>query len=181
MLGDRRGFSMGEMLVVVAILGIIAALAVPRLDWTRYRINSEVRNVSMQLGYSQRLAVSLQHNVLVTVDGVNRRLSVDEDKDNDDIFEPGAGERRRVVQLDLGLNFARNSAPDLPAPSPANELTSIIYRRDGSASTAGVIFMNTDRGVAAGNNQDARVLEITRASGRATWYSYTSGTWKRGS
>ncbi len=176
---DRRGYSIGELLWVIVILSIVAALAIPRLDWMKYRINAESRNISLQMTYAQRMAVSLQHDVQVTVNHANRRLVVDEDANNDGVF--ASNERRRVVQLDDGVNFERNGAPDLPAPSPTTELFSIVYRRDGSASQAGVIFLNTIRGVNMGTNRDARALEITRATGRATAFSYVSGAWVKGS
>jgi Tfp pilus assembly protein FimT len=177
-LHDRRGYSLGELLWVIVILGVLTALAVPKLDWIKYRLNAEQRNISLQLSYAQRLAVSLQHNVQVTIDAAARRLIVDEDADNDGTY--GASERRRVVQLDDGLNFARNGVADLPAPAPTTELTRIIYRRDGSADQAGVLFMNTVRGVLSGSNKDARALEITRATGRATTYRYLNDAWVKG-
>jgi Tfp pilus assembly protein FimT len=178
-LRDRRGYSLGELLWVIVILSIIAGLAMPKLDWMKYRLNGEVRNIQMHLAYAQRLAVSLQHNVQVTVDQTQRRLIVDEDADNDGIYS--ANERRRVVQLDDGINFKRVVAPDLPAPAPTNVLSTIIYRRDGSADQSGVIFMNTERGANLNNNNDARALELIRATGRAVSYKYLSSAWVRGS
>ena len=177
-LGDRRGYSLGELLWVIVILSIIAALAMPRLDWMKYRVNSEVRNVSMQLAYAQRLAVSLQHNVQVTIDHAARRLIVDEDANNDGTYQ--ANERRRVTQLDDGINFERVTAPNLPAPAPTNELTQIIFRRDGSADQAGVLFLNTSRGLNLNNANDTRALEIIRATGRAITYKYTGSGWVKG-
>ncbi len=175
LLRNRRGYSLGELLWVIVILSIIAGLALPRLDWLKYRLNAETRNVSLQLSYAQRLAVSLQHNVQVTIDHGNRRLVVDEDANNDGVFS--VGERRRIVQLDDGINFEQVTAPSLPAPSPSNELTLIIFRRDGSADQNGVIYMNTNRAVNLNSATDARALEIVRASGRAYQYKYTSAGW----
>jgi Tfp pilus assembly protein FimT len=173
----EAGYTLIEALVILVIMSIIAGFAIPKLDWTTYRVNSEVRNMVMQLAYAQRLAVSLQHNVLVTVDPDARRLIVDEDKNNDGVYT--SDERRRVIQLDDGVTFARNGAPDLPAPNPTTELTTITYRRDGSASSSGVIFMNSLRGINRGTNANSRALAIVRATGRAFWFSYASGTWQR--
>jgi Tfp pilus assembly protein FimT len=172
---DRRGYSIGELLWVIVILSIIAALVIPKLDWMRFRLNSEHRNVQMQLAYAQRLAVTLQHNVQVTIDHPLRRLIVVEDANNDGTF--AATERRRMIQLDDGINFERVSAPDLPAPAPTTEVTQIVFRRDGSADQAGVIFVNTTRAVALATNDDVRALEIVRATGRALAYRYLSSTW----
>lgn len=175
---DRRGYTLGELLWVIVILGIITALAVPKLDWMKYRLNAEQRNIAMQLSYAQRLAVSLQHNVQVTIDNTQKRLVVDEDSNNDGTYS--SNERRRVIQLIEGLNFTKNGVPDLPAPAPTNQVSVIVYRRDGSADQSGVIFMNTDRGVALSTNNDARALEVTRATGRAITYKYLNSTWVKG-
>ncbi len=177
-LRDRRGYSLGELLWVIVILGVIAGLAIPRLDWMKFRVNAEARNTSLQLGYAQRLAVSLQHNVQVTIDHGTRRMIVDEDANNDGLY--GANERRRVIQLENGVNFERNGVGTLPAPSATNELTRIIYRRDGSADQTGVIYLNTVRGVSLGTNNDARALEVIRATGRAFWYRKTATGWVKG-
>ena len=176
--GDA-GYTLGELLWVIVILGVIAGLAMPRLDWMRYRLNSEVRNVQMQLAYAQRLAVTLQHNVQITIDQVQRRLIVEEDANNDGIF--AANERRRVIQQDDGINFKRVGAPNLPAPAPTTVMSQIIYQRDGSADQSGVVFMNTERGFNLGTPKDARALEIIRATGRAVTYKYTPSGWLRGS
>lgn len=176
---NNRGYSLGELLWVIVIISIVAALAIPRLDWMKYRVNAEIRNVSLQLTYAQRLSVSLQHDVRVTLDHATRRLLVDEDRNNDGTYS--SGERRRVVQLDDGVNFERNGVSALPAPLPSNELTTIIYRRDGSADQSGVVYLNTNRGVALSTNKDARALEVVRATGRAVTYSYVSGSWVKGS
>ena len=176
---DRRGYSLGELLLVIVIVGILAALAIPRLDWMKYRLNAESRNMALQMTYAQRLSVSLQHNVQVTIDHGQRRLIVDEDANNDGNYS--SGERRRMIQLEDGVNFEKNGVADLPAPAPTNEVTRLIYRRDGSCDQAGVIFLNTARGVALSLNKDARALEIARATGRATTYRYLNGAWVKGS
>ena len=175
----RRGYTLGELLWVIVILGVLTALAIPRLDWMKYRLNAESRNMALQLTYAQRLAVSLQHNVQVTIDHGQRRLIVDEDANNDNTFS--SNERRRVIQLDNGINFEKNGVANLPSPAPTNEVTVIVYRRDGSADQSGVIFLNTTRGVALSTNKDSRALEVARATGRATVYRYLNSTWVKGS
>jgi Tfp pilus assembly protein FimT len=174
-----RGNTLGELLWVIVILSIVAAFAIPKLDWLGFRLNGETRNMTLQLAYAQRLAVSLQHNVQVTIDHSARELIIHEDANNDGAY--ATTERRRVVQLEPGVNFERNGVPDLPPPSSTPELLRILYRRDGTADRAGVIFINSDRGVRGRTNADARAIEVVRATGRGFWWRYLGGNWSRGS
>lgn len=175
---DTRGFSLTEMLIIIVMLGILALLAFPKLDFMRYRVNADARNVTMMLAYAQRLAVSLQHNVQVTIDPVNRQMRTLEDKNDDGTYS--SDERIRGFSLSDGVVFDQNGAPNLPAPAATNVLTAVTFWRDGSANTAGAIFINTTRGVARGDNEDARGVDIVRSTGRATWYTYTGGSWRKG-
>lgn len=174
-----RGLTLTEMLIVIVMISVLAAIALPRLDYQRYRLNTDARNFVMTLAYAQRLAVSLQHNVQVSFDAANRQIRTLEDKNDDGLYT--SDERIRGFQLSEGVTLDRNAAPDLPAPAATNELTQVTFWRDGSANTAGVVFLNTVRGVAKGDNEDSRGIDIVRATGRASWWTYTGGSWRRGS
>jgi prepilin-type N-terminal cleavage/methylation domain-containing protein len=174
----ERGFSLTEMLIIIVMLGILAALAFPRLDYVRYRVNSDTRNVMMTLAYGQRLAVSLQHNVQVTFDATNNQMRTLEDKNDDGNYT--TDERIRGFSLTPGVVFDKNAVPDLPSPNPTNQVVQITFYRDGSANSAGVVFLNSSRGVAKATNEDARAITITRATGRPTWFTYTGGYWRQG-
>jgi prepilin-type N-terminal cleavage/methylation domain-containing protein len=175
----RGGFSLIEMILVVVLVAILARLALPRLDYGRYRVNSDARAVEMTLAYAQRLAVSLQHNVLVTFNTSTNQVVTTEDKNDDGVYT--SGERVRGFSLSTGVVFARVGAPDLPAPNPTNELTAITFFRDGSASTAGVVFLSTVRAVTGNSAEDTRAITVTRATGRPSWFTYTGGSWRQGS
>jgi len=174
-----RGLTLTELLILIVMISIVAAVALPRLDYMRYRVNTDARNVVMTLSYAQRLAISLQHNVQVSFDADNREIRTLEDKNDDGAYS--ADERIRGFTLSEGVIFNRNGVPDLPAPAATNEITQITFWRDGSANTAGVVFLNSTRGVARSNHEDSRAIDITRAIGRATWWTYTGGSWRRGS
>src|SRR5712675_3275482 len=126
---DARGITIYELMLVVVMIAILAGLAWPRLDFQRYRLNTDARSVSMALMSAQRLAVSRQHNVVVTVDPATGQMVTHEDKNNDGIYT--ADERVRGFQLSTGVVFARNGAPDLPAPSATDEINRVTFLRDG--------------------------------------------------
>lgn len=169
----RRGFTLIEMLMVVVVLGILLGIAATRLDWQRYRADAVSRGVLAELAQAQRLAVSLQLDVRVTAtDGT---LQIHEDANNDGTVN--SGERVRRVHLDHGYRFGRGSLATLPSPADGTELTTLAFRRDGSASRAGAFYVAPP--VADSASRYARAVTIARGTGRAVWYTHGPGTWQR--
>jgi prepilin-type N-terminal cleavage/methylation domain-containing protein len=173
-LTDRRGFSLVEMLLVVVILGILTGITVARLDWTRYRADSVSRGVMTQLAQAHRLAVSLQMDVRVTAEP--GRLVIHEDADNNGVV---SGSERVVVEaLEHGFQFARNGAGAIPAPDDPTELSTLVFRRDGSASRGGTFYLAS--GLTDGDCSYCRAVAVSRATGRTVWYTLAGGAWRRG-
>jgi hypothetical protein len=56
----------------------------------------------------------------------------------------------------------------------------VIFHRDGSASENGGLYVTTVAGLSLGRPGDVRAIEVSRATGRATWFSYATGAWKDG-
>jgi hypothetical protein len=54
----------------------------------------------------------------------------------------------------------------------------LVFRRDGTASEDGGVYLTTIAGLSVDRTADVRAVEIARATGRATWFSYATGTWK---
>ena len=181
----RGGFTLIEILVVIVVLAILSAIAIPRIDVDKYKVQAGVRAITSTLAYSQRLAVSLQQDVRVAFDSANSRLRIHEDDDNDGVMDPG--ERVTYTTLDNGVIFGRGITPAHAIGANAFNFTRtqgglpvVIFRRDGSASEAGGFYLNTVRAVAAGSSNKTRAAEIVRASGRVVWYTYGTGACTRG-
>jgi prepilin-type N-terminal cleavage/methylation domain-containing protein len=167
------GFTLVEMLMVVVVLGILLGITATRLDWQRYRADAVSRGVLAELAQAQRLAVSLQLDVRVTAtDGV---LQIHEDADNDGAVD--SGERVRRVPLEHGYRFGRGGVATLPAPADGSELTTLAFRRDGSASRAGALYVAPP--IVDSVGRYARAVTIARGTGRAVWYTHGTGTWQR--
>jgi len=80
--------------------------------------------------------------------------------------------------------FGKGDAPIrvyTPAPISFTKLMGalpeIIYRRDGSASENGGFYITTTTALNSSRPQDARSIEVTRATGRAEWYQYNGSQW----
>ncbi|GIW52590.1 MAG: hypothetical protein KatS3mg081_1945 [Gemmatimonadales bacterium] len=189
MIQSRRGFTLIEILIVLAMIGIVAAIAVPRIDLTRYRVDSAMQGIGTTMLVAQRLAVTRQHDVIVRFDVPGAALIVHEDADNDGAVD--SGERVRRFPLGEHIVFGRAGAPAGPIPGSGNEVTftrtvdgmpAVVFHRNGSASEAGGFYLTSKRAVLnPGHETDTRAIEVERGTGRVSWYRYTSGgTWVRG-
>jgi prepilin-type N-terminal cleavage/methylation domain-containing protein len=178
----RAGFTLIEIVMVVALIGLIASFAIPRLDFTRYRLNGATRSVVSLLNRAQRMAVTNQSNVNVTFNAATRSITLHEDADNNN--QVNAGERVLSYPIGESAVFALGASvsPRLYAPGPVtftrrlNGLPELIFRRDGSASEAGAIYLSSTR---AANAADTRSIEVVASTGRVEWYRYDGTQWQR--
>jgi prepilin-type N-terminal cleavage/methylation domain-containing protein len=183
---DRRrsGFTIIEILMVVVLIGLIAGIAIPRLKIGSYRVNGAARSVASLLARAQRLAVTNQYDVNVLFDVAGNAIRVHEDADADNVIDNN--ERVRRYPLGDGVEFGLGGAPQRPAGAGPVTFTrqlagqaELIFRRDGSASENGAIYITTPNAQAAGRVNDARSIEVVRATGRPQWYTYQGSAWVR--
>jgi type II secretory pathway pseudopilin PulG len=164
-----------ELLIVISMIGILSAIALTRLDWKRYQADSAARGAMGEMAYAERLALSLQSNVVVSFPD-SGRMQILEDANNNGAAD--GTERVRTIPLDNLFAFGRGGAPDVPAPEdPTTISTPLTFHRDGSADRGGTIYLH-------GPGYDptckhCRAISVSRATGRVVWYSYASGAWKR--
>jgi prepilin-type N-terminal cleavage/methylation domain-containing protein len=179
-----RGFTIVEILMVVVLIGLIAGFAIPRLNLGAYRVNGGARSLTALLARAQRLAVTSQYDVNVLFDTDSNSVRVHEDADNDNAIDNN--ERVRRYPLGDGVVFGLGGAPQRPAGAGPVTFTrqlggvpELIFRRDGSASENGAIYITTPNALEAGRAKDARSIEVVRATGRPQWYTYTGTAWVR--
>ena len=182
-LSERSGFSMIELLSVIVIIGLLTAIALPRSGLASYRANSGAQVVSTALSYAQRQAISRQADTRVAFDVVNNRMRLHEDRNNDNLID--ADERVTFANLPEGLTFGRGTAAaramggEVVTFSRAQGILPVLtFHRDGTASEDGGVYITTIAGLSVDRSADVRAVEISRATGRTTWFSYATGTWK---
>ena len=179
---DRAGFTLIEIVMVLALMGLVAMFAIPKLNFSAYRINGAVRGVTALLARAERMAVTDQYNVNVLFDVTHNAIQIHEDANNDNVIQNT--ERVRSYPLGEGIVFGKGSAPvRIYAPAPIsftrtmNGMPEIIFRRDGSGSENGGFYITTQAALNANQPNDARSIELTQATGRAEWYQYNGSQW----
>ena len=151
----NRGFTLIEVIMVIVLIGAVAAIALPRIGVSRYQANAAARAVTGTLSYAQRMALSQQTNINVAFDAARRGMRVHEDRDNDLNMDPG--ERVTFTPLADGITFGRGTAAarafggaDIQLTRQQDGLPVLIFRRDGTLSEEGGIYLSTMAGLAAG-------------------------------
>jgi prepilin-type N-terminal cleavage/methylation domain-containing protein len=183
-LSGSSGVTLVELLIVVTIIGIVAGIAIPKIDLTRYRVDGAMQSAGMTLLGAQRLAATRQFDVIVGFDQANNAIRVHQDANNNGVVDGG----EPVTQRALGdlVVFGRAGAAAHAVGAAAvtftqmrNGLPSVTFHRNGSASEYGGIYLTSRRAVLAGLATDSRLLEVERSTGRTSWYRYNNG-WIRG-
>lgn len=180
--GARLGFSLVELLIVLSMVGLIAAMAVPRLNYERYRADAAMRVVRVAMEGAQRTAIMRQTNVAVAFDVPNRQMVIVEDANNNCTLD--TGERRSSRPLEEGARFA--VPPVAHGGSVSQPLTgtnlctltglpAIQFLRDGAASSDLDVYLTSSRGRPA----DFRLVRVTMSTGRSDSYRFNGSTWSR--
>lgn len=180
---ERQGFTLVEILLVVVVMGMLLTIALPRMGVATFQANSGAQVVAATLSHAQRLAISRQADTRVAFDVANNQMRVHEDANNDNVVD--AGERVVFTPLPEGITFGRGSAAaramggaDVTFTKTQDGMPVVIFRRDGTASEAGGAYVSTIAGLAQDRTADVRAVEVARATGRTSWFSFATGAWK---
>lgn len=184
--GARRGVTLIEMVMVAVLIGITTAFIAPKIDVTSYRVNNAMQGIGTTLLAAQRLAITRQHDVVILFDTKSNVIRVHQDADNNGKIN--GTEHVATTPLGESIVYGLGGAPAMTAAGgpitftqKKDDVTSLTFHRDGSASEAGVVYLTSKRAVNQGDlPRDARAIRVERATGQVSWYRYLAPTWKRG-
>jgi prepilin-type N-terminal cleavage/methylation domain-containing protein len=186
----RRGYTLLEMLIVVTIVALTAGIALPRVNVAWYAADANAEIVRTTLQNAQRLAVTRQHDVLVSFDTARGVMRMLEDKNNNQVAD--AGERIIGRALDKTARFggpvaaiptSLGSTGGTRAVSVAGTARSlgglpcIVFHRNGSASNDVDIYLRSVRRTIT----EYRGISLVQSTGRTEWYRYSTvvPTWRK--
>ena len=180
---DTSGFTLLEILVVLALIGVISAFAAPLIDADKFRMDSAGLEVSTALHLAQSKGVLQGHNVNVAFDTVNSRMFVHMDANND--MTQQSDELLTVIPLPDDVAFGMGGALARPKGNRAASFTADVsgnpalrFFRNGSASEEGIVYITSKRSRdSLIFPQDTRAIEIERSTGRVSCFTYKSKTW----
>jgi len=168
-------------MIVVVIAGLMVALALPRIDTTKFRADAIAQIVRTTLQYAQRQAITQQHDMVVSFDTSGERIRTFWDINNNG--QLGTGERTTWRGLDVGVLFTDPSVNGVSGTAIAKPVSgsaittlagwpTITFHRDGSVSSDAEIYVS----VAAHGPPWYRAITLTQATGRIEWYRLNTTT-----
>jgi prepilin-type N-terminal cleavage/methylation domain-containing protein len=184
--GQRTGFTLIELVIVMTIAGIVAGMAIPRINISNYRADAAAQQVRSVFTTAQRTSLTRQYDIIVSVDTIKGGLRIAEDVNNSGTIEVSEwkfwrppGEGNRFARPSKGVYVASPSASVVGGTlKHVDALPSIVFHRDGSTSSEAEIYMSsTYKG-----RVDFRAITLTRSTGRAEVFRLagtgTSAKWE---
>lgn len=181
---DRGGFTLIEVLSTLVLLGILLALAIPRLDFGYYAVRGAANSASSVLVRAQRRAVQAQHDVVVSFDTIQARLRIHDDANNNGAVD--AGEVVSWEPLEEGVQLKKGPVPALTNGTGAvtfqvvqDGMPGVVFYRNGAASEEGVFYLGpAHQDTLQPRGRDIRAGRIQRSTGRLQWYRFANGGWE---
>jgi prepilin-type N-terminal cleavage/methylation domain-containing protein len=182
----RSAFTVIEIAMVLVVIAILAAIALPNIDFARYRMDGNARDVQNQLIGAQARAVQRNMPILVTFFFTRKQFRRVDDANGDGLYN--IGETINWFTLAEKANFVIppstiDGATPWYATGPGLRLITsggttfptLTFLPNGSTGGDVVVYLGTQ----ASRLSDFRAIEVTGATSKVHfWRMQADGTWK---
>ncbi len=183
MRNPRRAFTLIEIIMVMALIGIVAGWAITKVRAAGYRMDANIRMLQNTLIGAQQTAITRNVVVQVMFDANLHRVRILQDADDN-----GAVGGSEVVSYRALFDGARFLTPDstldgalpyfLTGPGkieidPTHR--AIRIAPNGTLSGDVVVYIGTS----TARKGEMRALTIVGATARTAFWSRASGTWRQ--
>ncbi len=138
-ISNKNGFSLIEMMIVIAVLGVVLAIAAPNFTEYRDRTNlkESARDISSDIVLYKQKAVSENVTYRITFDAVGNSYTVEKQT------SPGVATWDTVTTKTVGQSNAAIKLLSAPSFFPHADATLDLYSRGTSGN--GTIEIKNDR------------------------------------
>lgn len=172
MSGNKKGFSLTELMIVIAIIGIIAMVSAPNIvtGLPKYRIKSAARDIASKLRRARSTAVKKHRDVTLFFDTANNRYSVDgiwfPDQDQNLSGHYGSG-------VSFGGGKATESVPggSIPADAVSFSGNRVTFNSRGISNKLGYVYLTNNRG-------DAYAVGVRNSAGAIVVRHWIGSDWE---
>lgn len=180
----RPAFTLIEILMVMALLGIIAGFAVTRFTYWGYRMDANIRLLQNVVIGAQQLAIQRNVTVQVMFDATAQRARILQDFNNNGLMDASDSVRYRPLAdgaefqvppstLD-GAGAAYMTGPGVISTGNPLQLA-IRIAANGSLSGDVVVYLGSPRQ----RPEDVRAMTIVGATSRTGFWSLGGGVWRK--
>lgn len=179
----QTGFTIVEVAITLGVMAIMAALALPAIDFNRYRMDANSRLVQNWLLAGQSRAVQRNVQVLVEVFYDRNQIRMVDDADADGQWT--SGETRVYYTLSENMKFVTPpSTIDGATPyyatgagislSTTGNRPILIFYPNGSSSGDAIFYLGSPNA----RNEDHRAIKVTAATAKMRVYRMgANGVW----
>jgi prepilin-type N-terminal cleavage/methylation domain-containing protein len=177
------GFTIIEVAITLGVMAIMAALALPAIDFNRYRMDANARLVQNWLLSAQSRAVQRNVQVLMEVFYDRNQIRMVDDADADGQWTNG--ETRPYFTLSENMKFVTppttiDGATPYYATGAGISLSTtgnrpiLIFYPNGSSSGDAVFYLGSPKG----RKEDNRAIKVTAATAKMRIYRMgANGVW----